>query len=277
MTTQPFEAALLAAQQHLRNSLLGRSHALTWRPSRDLAAMMLLNLDDTPCCWSVATQWLQEQFVADRVDGGFHSPSARYYCAAAQAAASLDVPDMRCASIDTHEAAVASLWLSGDPIAFHDVSHDPRLSASLRALLKKSRTASKLATSLRYQSKPVGLICLDQLDGTRNWTARDAVQLKCAAAEVVAPILHAARQLAATNDSGDRAARVSNAGQLTASEARVARLVASGLSYKEIARELGRSHSTVDHHLRSIRQKLGVSSTSRLIRVLSEIFPQHSS
>ena len=42
------------------------------------------------------------------------------------------------------------------------------------------------------------------------------------------------------------------------------------MSYKEIARHLNRSFSTVDHQLRSVRTKLGVRSTSRLVRLLSD-------
>lgn len=57
---------------------------------------------------------------------------------------------------------------------------------------------------------------------------------------------------------------------LTPAELRVARLVVQGLSYKEIAREIDRSLSTVDHHLRHIRDKLNVHSTSRLIHVLND-------
>ena len=51
---------------------------------------------------------------------------------------------------------------------------------------------------------------------------------------------------------------------LTPAERSVAQLVAEGLSYKEVARKLGRSFSTVDHQLRSIRAKLGAPSTARL-------------
>lgn len=51
---------------------------------------------------------------------------------------------------------------------------------------------------------------------------------------------------------------------LTPAERGVARLVAEGLSYKEVARKLERSFSTVDHQLRGIRAKLGASSTARL-------------
>ena len=62
---------------------------------------------------------------------------------------------------------------------------------------------------------------------------------------------------------------------LTASEIEVARLVAKGLSYKEIARIRRRSFSTIDHQLRSIRQKTGASSTSALVSLLARTdFPQ---
>ena len=57
---------------------------------------------------------------------------------------------------------------------------------------------------------------------------------------------------------------------LTPADWRVARLIAIGLSYKEVARQLDRSLSTVDHHLRSIRDKLGPRSTARLVHLLNE-------
>jgi len=56
---------------------------------------------------------------------------------------------------------------------------------------------------------------------------------------------------------------------LTAAELKVAQLVVNGLSYKEVARQLKRSLSTVDHQLRSIREKTGAASTAALIHLLS--------
>ncbi|MGY2492532.1 helix-turn-helix transcriptional regulator [Cupriavidus sp. CP313] len=279
MTTQSYEAVLLGAQRDLRDSLLASGSAPAWPGSRELAAEMLLSLDDARRCWRVAAQWLQARFAVDRVDAGFHTPAQRYYVPSAQAVASGDVPDMGGMPIDTHEAGVASLWITSEPIAFTEIRSDPRLSPSFRLALASAHTASKLATSVRYQSRPVGLICLDQLDKARSWSEQDAMQLRRVAADVIGPVLHTARQLAAQQEAGcgEGAALPADACQLTASEVRVARLVARGLSYKEMARELGRSHSTVDHHLRSIRQKLGVSSTSRLIRVLTEAFPPYPS
>jgi len=56
---------------------------------------------------------------------------------------------------------------------------------------------------------------------------------------------------------------------LTPAELKVARLVARGLSYKEVARQLDRSLSTVNHQLRRIREKLGARSTAGLVRLIA--------
>ena len=56
---------------------------------------------------------------------------------------------------------------------------------------------------------------------------------------------------------------------LTPAERRVAELAATGMSYKEIARRLNRSFSTIDHQLRSVRSKLGTRSAGRLVHLLA--------
>ncbi|MGL6209029.1 MAG: LuxR C-terminal-related transcriptional regulator, partial [Paracoccaceae bacterium] len=86
-------------------------------------------------------------------------------------------------------------------------------------------------------------------------------------ADVLSPIIFVARGIGkAPDDAGCGAATLAG---LTRSETEVARLVAKGLSYKEIARLRGRSFSTIDHQLRSIREKTGAASTATLIHLLS--------
>ena len=76
-----------------------------------------------------------------------------------------------------------------------------------------------------------------------------------------------ARAAAAELDrvSGRRAAP---GGGLTPAEQRVAELVASGLSNKEVAAQLYVSVATVDTHLRGVYAKLGIRSRTQLARHL---------
>ncbi|MFD6529643.1 LuxR C-terminal-related transcriptional regulator [Streptomyces sp. NPDC060184] len=56
---------------------------------------------------------------------------------------------------------------------------------------------------------------------------------------------------------------------LTAAEQRIARLVAEGLTNKQVATRVSRSPHTVNYHLRQIFQKLGVASRVELARLVN--------
>jgi DNA-binding CsgD family transcriptional regulator/tetratricopeptide (TPR) repeat protein len=75
-------------------------------------------------------------------------------------------------------------------------------------------------------------------------------------------------ELRATGESA-RKRDVSTFDQLTRQELQVARVVGQGATNRAAAAQLFISPRTVDHHLRSIFQKLGVSSRSELIRLVA--------
>lgn len=266
---------LLELQRTLRGTLLDSSR-ITWRPARDLAAHLLLHLDDTQACWQLAVQWLRDAFDADRVDAGFASPWQATYRPQAEARRSTRlVPTMTNASIDVTDAGVQGVWASPGIVVFRDVAQERRFGAPLRSNLLALGARNVLATALWHRGAPVGMACADWME-----SRVDASDARCSHFQelvtVLGPVMGAARSLqgngpdapAGTGQSG-AAGRSGPLAQLTPAERKVAQLVATGMTYKEIARQLNRSFSTVDHQLRSVRTKLGVRSTSRLVRLLS--------
>ena len=261
---------LFQAQRVLRDRLLrgGRKAEV----DRDLAAQMLLFLDDPKACWSICAQWLLARTGADRVDGGFSRSADRVYEPAMERLAGhLPLPSVLGASMDARDRGIALVWASRNVVIFSDVVTDPRIGSHMRDLLGAAGTRSKLAVALRDGGREVGLLCADR-SRAPGWSDAAYLALDNAAREVLGPVLGAVQRIGGADDAGPLGA-ASTALPFTPAEWRVAQLVLEGCSYKEIARRLDRSCSTVDHQLRSMRDKLGVKSTAKLMRELAAHLP----
>ncbi len=283
---EDFRGGVFAAQQRLRNRLLDRS-VIRHAQARDLAAHMLLRLDDLPGCWSIATNWLRAELGCQRVDTGFGLREARdYFPGFAEAKdADYDVPsfgDGR--AVDNRDPAMQAMWLEPHPLIFADIKQDSRITMRLRQRMSGARTKSKLAWALRTGRGSYGLICADWTEHLVPWESGLYDSFEQTVVDVLNPIIAVAKEIAdqdATTGNGDEGRRsyrlalsasltgTASLATLTVSEIEIARLVAKGLSYKEIARIRRRSFSTIDHQLRSIRRKIGVSSTSALVSLLA--------
>lgn len=266
---------VLASQRQLRCQLLDRQSAISWRPSRELAAQLLLRLDDPKDCLQHSTEWIREAFDVERVDGGYGNPSALTYAPASAEARSrdIDVPSLRGVHISNHDPAVVRLWMSPRPIVISEIAQEKLLRSDLREALLAVGTYSKIAVALQHQGHRFGLLCIDHVEKHRDWSSEQYACFDSLSREVLGPILLASARMASSAD--DPAPNTNEASfdtlvqRLTPAEKRVARLAAVGMSYKEIARAVNRSFSTVDHQLRSIRHKLDATSNARLIKVLA--------
>jgi DNA-binding CsgD family transcriptional regulator len=296
---------ILRIQRDLRRRLFEGPGAIRWRPGRELAAQLLLFLDDPQACWRIATEWLRDTLDADRVDGGFGgfvgaNGRPRDYVVMAEAQRdSLRLPPVLGLRFSATNPGLRTVWSDGNVTPFGDVSQEITFTEDLRVALREVGTAAKLALPVRDGARPIGLICADWHRETPRWNTEACLELGGFAQTALGPVLATAAQLAVErleslrtahrNTDEDRGMAVGDAqrelhetrampaehsvlafADLTPAEWKVARLVAMGLSYKEVARELGRSLSTVDHQLRSIRDKLGVRSTGRLVHVLND-------
>jgi hypothetical protein len=134
---------------------------MAWHPARDLAARLLLHLDDAEFCWQFATQWLRDALDADRVDGGFAAPGHHVYRPQAESRrATRDVPSMLGASIDSTDRGVRCVWSAERAVVFRDVEQDPRLGTGLREGCWPAGR-NTIAAALVHQGAPLGLVCAD--------------------------------------------------------------------------------------------------------------------
>lgn len=260
---------VLTAQKMLRARLLDHRSAVSWRPGRELAAQLLLHIDEPMDCWQLTVEWMCGAFEVERVDGGYATPAQRTYMlgSAEACCADLEIDSLRGIAIDNHDPGVAWIWSSSRPVVFAEIPQARRLSRGLRQRLMAAGTASKIAVALRESGKPFALLCIDHVEKRCDWTAEQYARFQSLSGEVLGPILWTAERLQADASAHVDAGDIDD---LTPAELRVAMLAATGMSYKEIARSLGRSFSTVDHQLRSIRRKLGVQSCTRLARLLAK-------
>lgn len=285
----------LRIQRELRARLFEGSSAIRWRPARELAAQLLLYLDDAHACWRLTAEWLRDTLDADRVDGGYggflgRNGEGRSYLVMAEARRnSIALPSVLGIRFDAADSSIRNVW--GDPgvSPIADVSQARSFSEDMRGALLALGTSAKLAMPLRDGSRPVGLLCADWHRRAPSWDAQMCEEMSILARHVLGPVFAASERIMRerADDLDDRSSRESwdvvlpqvshqalaapadDLSLLTPAELKVARLVARGLSYKEVARQLDRSLSTVDHQLRSIREKLGARSTARLVRLLA--------
>lgn len=257
---------VLQTQRRLRGRLLDDRRALPWRPAREFAAQMLLYVEDPLQCWRVGVECLRELLDADRVDGGFAEPGQALYAPLAESLRpGRAVPSVVGFAMDARDPSLAAVWAADGAVVFDDVASDARFGPQMRAQLGAIGTRTKLAVSLHDGGRSLGLLCADWIEPRTPSRSEAFAHLPLLARAVLSPVLTAARSLTGPPAAPDPVALAG----LTPAELKVARMAATGMSYKEIARQLERSFSTVDHQLRSARDKLGVTSTARLASALS--------
>ena len=108
----------------------------------------------------------------------------------------------------------------------------------------------------------------------RDWLRRGIHQ-----ARVLGVFLLAAQGLRLISDAGGRPRRLALTGveALTPAERRVAQMVASGLSNREVAEALFVTVKAVEAHLGKVYRKLGISSRLKLADALGELPPEPDS
>lgn len=266
---------LLQAQRRLRSQLLERAAGFD-SAVQDLAAHMLLYLDQPDRCWITATEWLVRSIDVERVDGGWAKPTERVYEAAQyETLREAELGTIRGLAVDGGHRTLQMIWSSSRPIVHEDMEQASLFDEELRRYFLGRGVHTKMTAAIVYRRNPIGLLCVDRMSSKRRWTQAQYDRFSTVTRKVLPPVLGEAWRLLTSHVETPRSeadalsARTLPLDGLTVAERRLCRLVVQGLSYKEMARQTDRAFSTIDHQLRSIRRKLGVASTARLITLLS--------
>ncbi|MDO9403793.1 MAG: helix-turn-helix transcriptional regulator [Polaromonas sp.] len=268
---------LLKTQRDLRHRLLDDARAIQWPRARDLTAQMLLRLDDPQACWQLGTSWLQAEMDADRITAGFYDTTQPFYSPSFETLRPRKaVPSLVGTRFRTSDPVMATMLSARQTVVFENVSEKQHVqSGKVTHVVETNPVSVKLGVSLRDGDRTIGLVCAHWIDPGSRVSQERCTRLTEAVNVVMGPILSAADRLAedlrpapaVLREAEPQTYRVLES--LTPAELRLAKLAVTGMTYKEIARHLNRSFSTVDHHLRNIREKLGVRSATRLVTVLT--------
>jgi DNA-binding CsgD family transcriptional regulator len=273
-----FPEVVQSVQSKLRDHLLGTRGRITWSAAKDLAAHMLLFIDDSERCSEIAVDWIRSGLGCSRVDTGLGLCNDATYTPgyAESRDPGAKIQTYAGALINNTANAMQLMWLSQRPIVFQNVAEDSRFDLGLRNLLVNAGTTSKMAAPVAFRGRSIGLICADWVGCVIPYSSTLHEHYESVVYEVLGPILVASHELSGIRSPAGRLGQnnpVQTRDQLHAvlsiAELNVARLAASGLPYKIIADRLNKSFSTVDHQLRSIRRKLKVRTYAELASVLA--------
>jgi DNA-binding CsgD family transcriptional regulator len=235
--------------QNLKINLLDHKQRSAPASMLDCAAHMLLYFDEPAAMYRVALRFLLEQFQASRVDFGFGAPDKPVYIpSAVEIVSDLSVPQFE-GPFPNQIWPVQQVWRSCGPV-YQSLVSCPGIDKYWAAVGSKS----KMARRLEVEDQIFGLMCVDDTDEVRGWDAAHLHYFNQFITEFFSPIVRAQVRLE----------RPSILAQLSMAEISVVRLAACGLTYKEVARRLGKSPNTVDNQLRSARAKLKVRNQVEL-------------
>lgn len=195
---------------------------------------------------------------ADRADAGFvRTPKDTYRPSVLVARGSTRTANF---AVPAADPIVTAVLATDHAVDVFDTATDMP-DGQCRSAMLNVGTRTVVVRRLETDGTVFGLVCIDWTNEPRQ-VDRQAVELiDIFVASVLSPVL------ALADRTGPCSPR--RPGPLSAAEIDAVRLAARGLSYADIARELGKSISTIDHQLLRARRKLGAKNTAQMSQMLA--------
>jgi len=225
------------------------------RKMLDTVAHMIIEIDRSDHLINVALSFLSDQLNAGRVDIGFSSSKCPSYEIENDYIYQGAISTVG-KSLPNKNRAVQKVWNSPFPVIFEDVKNDYMIGELKETFLSVS-SQSMIAQRLNSDQGSFGIVCMDDLDGARQWTSSEQTLVLQFCNEFFSPLLKISQQI----EDKKQIDKPSPA------ELEAIRLASAGLKYKQIAAQLDKSIRTIEVQLRNARAKTGAANQTELVRV----------
>ena len=221
-------------------------------------AHMILAIDDPEEVVRVGLEFMTAKLSACRADMGFMREGDAFYRPLSVVYnVANDPPQCDDVVYPARLGVFRRTWYAERPIVCNDTSLDPLLDDSRKVFLS-IQSRSILFQRLSVQGKGVGMICVDHTRMQHEWTPAETAFVDDFTRHFFAPLAFLSRQWC-EGEAGGAVAKPSPA------ELEAIRLAAKGLTFKSIARHLGKSARTIENQIRNARETVGAATLGELI------------
>lgn len=222
-------------------------------------AHLILSIEIPEEVMKIGLDFLVAKFSASRANGGFMTPKDKLYQPVAIRCREPQSPaDFGGVTFSNTLKVFQQAWKHNAPVACEDIPNSPLLGDSRDKFMAIS-SRSILMQRLTVSGEPVGMACIDFTNEPHAWSSEEISFMASFCDTFLGPLVGISRYWHSPR-------KFQPAKKPSKSELEAIRLAASGMSYKQIARELGKSVRTIENQLKSARCAVGASNQVELIR-----------
>jgi DNA-binding CsgD family transcriptional regulator len=221
-------------------------------------AHLILTVEDPDEMMTIALEFIVKKLEACRADIGFARPQDHIYKPASiYYSLSSDPPNYTGTVFSNQDKVFQKTWHQRLPVACDNVQSNPLLYDS-RKKFESIQSKSILFQRLVWDKNPVGMACIDFTHEHHIWTPTEINFMAVFCEVFLGPLLGISHYW----HDPEKYRLIKKP---TQSELMAIKLAAKGMSYKQIADELGKSVRTIENQLRNARDTLNASNQAELI------------
>ena len=247
-----------SSKRVLKQHFLDANKGLFPQDTLNCVAHLILAIEDPDEMMSIALEFVVKKLEACRADIGFLKPQDPLYKPASIYYNVSSEPSNYTGTVFSNQHNVfQKTWRQRLPVTCDNVGLNPLLEDS-RKKFESIDSKSILFQRLVWDKKLIGLACIDFTHDYHLWSPSEINFMASFCENFLGPLLG----ISLYWNNPERYQLIKRP---TEAEMMAIKLAAKGLSYKQIANELGKSVRTIENQLRNARGTLNAANQAELI------------